>query len=221
MENSPLAKLPAELRNNIWELALRADKPVEVTGDYYIEAPPVDFKLAPNQVQEMAKALALTQTCRQIHSECILLFFHVNTFEFDSTMFPSSIFPDLRRKIGNASLSAISSVIITIRTRFSGASKWSLQLCNKTCQAVDCLKALPQPANHIRIELESSTPIICPSMVISLQEWNTSWKAAEETIEEAVRTTRDPRRKNSLIGVWVQLLRRKRDLKELLGIPDT
>lgn len=220
MENSPFAKLPAELRNNVWELALRADKPVQITGDFHIVLPPVDCKLAPSQVQEMAKILALTQTCRQIHSECALLFFHFNTFEFDSTCttFPGSSFPDFRRKIGKASFSAISSANITTRIRFSHVSKWSFQFCNKTSQAVDCVKALAQPVINTRPEFEFSPPYICPRIMISLQEWDTSWKAAAETIEEAARTTRDPRRKDLLARLLKHLPTHKQYLKELLGI---
>lgn len=220
MENSPCAKLSPELRNNIWELALRADKPIQITGDFHIVAPLVDCKLAPNQVQEMAKTLALTQTCRQIHNECALLFFHVNTFEFDSTCttFPRSSFPDFRRKIGKASFSAISSVIITTRTRFSLVSRWSLQFCNKTSQAVDCHKALAQPAINIRMEFEPFPPYICPNIMISLQDWGSSWKVAAETIEEAAQTTRDPRIKNLLVLVLEHLPTLKQDLKGLLRI---
>ncbi|KAF2171132.1 hypothetical protein M409DRAFT_19102 [Zasmidium cellare ATCC 36951] len=60
MDNSPLNKLSAELRNQIYELALTSDNPVSISDGSAVQPP-------------------LTRTCKQIRSESLLLSYGLNS----------------------------------------------------------------------------------------------------------------------------------------------
>ncbi|PPJ51509.1 hypothetical protein CBER1_07967 [Cercospora berteroae] len=68
MENSPLEKLPAELRNEIYRLAVSANKPLNVCarspGYHKAVQPPI------------------TRVCRQIRGESLGIFYHCNDLVF-------------------------------------------------------------------------------------------------------------------------------------------
>jgi len=72
MEKSPLIRLLAELRNQIYGFTIREP------GGQDIVIPRFDIVLRIET--RPASRLALTQTCRQVRSECGELFFAVNTF---------------------------------------------------------------------------------------------------------------------------------------------
>ncbi|PPJ51490.1 hypothetical protein CBER1_07970 [Cercospora berteroae] len=72
MENSPLGRLSSELRNEIYELALTADKPLTICSKLSL---PSGTRRAPIGTQP-----ALTKVCRQIRKETLTMFYHTNTF---------------------------------------------------------------------------------------------------------------------------------------------
>ncbi|GIZ47085.1 hypothetical protein CKM354_001018600 [Cercospora kikuchii] len=76
MDNSPLGKLSAELRNEVYRLVVSAEKPLVVCKNH--SAPELS-----------AVQPALTRTCRQIREESLGMFYHANTFvmELITTMF--------------------------------------------------------------------------------------------------------------------------------------
>ncbi|KAK4554393.1 hypothetical protein LTR86_008601 [Recurvomyces mirabilis] len=69
MENSPLSRLPAELRSQIYELALTVAQPIEIKLQH-------DTKT----VKAAGVPLALTSTCRSIRKETLKLFYSINKF---------------------------------------------------------------------------------------------------------------------------------------------
>lgn len=69
MEASPLGRLPAELRNEIYWLVLEAQDPIQI---YCVNK---DF------FQARRVPLAITATCRAIRSESLGIFYASNTFE--------------------------------------------------------------------------------------------------------------------------------------------
>ncbi|KAK5743940.1 hypothetical protein LTR17_002278 [Elasticomyces elasticus] len=78
MDNSPLSRIPAELRNRIYELVLLQPKPITLTNlpklnamEPYTCAPYLAFQ----------HPTALTMTCVAIHREASKLFYAINTFE--------------------------------------------------------------------------------------------------------------------------------------------
>lgn len=70
MDHSPLARLPPELRNKIYEIALTQEKPVARFHPYISRAR-----------DHCTHRLALTRTCKQIHAESSQLFYSCNTFK--------------------------------------------------------------------------------------------------------------------------------------------
>ncbi|KAM3417275.1 hypothetical protein BST61_g5531 [Cercospora zeina] len=66
MDASPLKKLPAELRNKVFKLAVVADEPIAISSSY----PGYDIATQP----------PLTRVCRQTRNETLEIFYHFNTF---------------------------------------------------------------------------------------------------------------------------------------------
>lgn len=76
MESSPLVRLPAELRNQIFADALQAPGHIRLCFSY---ERPHD---AENTQDHRSNRLSLTLTCKQIREESCLLFFAANSFVF-------------------------------------------------------------------------------------------------------------------------------------------
>ncbi|KAK5115831.1 hypothetical protein LTR85_009425 [Meristemomyces frigidus] len=74
MDHSPLSRLPAELRNRIYELALHQDTPVRAR--FANQRPRLQFKYTDN-------ALALVRSCKQIRAESAGLFCSANSFRIE------------------------------------------------------------------------------------------------------------------------------------------
>lgn len=68
MENSPLAKLPQELRNRIYENVLVSDSPIRIAS------------ISPSELPSVWKPPGLLQTCRQVAAEATAIFYGRNTF---------------------------------------------------------------------------------------------------------------------------------------------
>ena len=77
MDHSPFSKLPAELRNNIYELAIREPGAVAISvengyiGKRAFQARPVGYG---------ARRLALTMTCQEIRNETTAMYYNINSF---------------------------------------------------------------------------------------------------------------------------------------------
>jgi len=69
MENSPLARLPGELRTQIYELVLALSHPIEITVHH-----------ESSTAQASGAPLALTSTCRTIREQTLKLFYSTNNF---------------------------------------------------------------------------------------------------------------------------------------------
>lgn len=112
MENSPLTKLPAELRNDIYKLVLT--RPIAVSLEYrgtsrhtgicetqtdwqgpFSEA--VFEDLFGGQLTGCMKALGLPSTCKALYTECTSLFYSTNTFSFDYPASSTYAYSDLSR----------------------------------------------------------------------------------------------------------------------------
>lgn len=76
MEKSPLSKLAAELRNQVFEYALTSaeDIVVKPKTDSYNDPPSYKPRY------RLDTAVALTMTCRQIRRETLATFYWINTF---------------------------------------------------------------------------------------------------------------------------------------------
>ena len=72
MDDSPLARLPRELRNQIYHAVLVRETPVRV--DSPLNSPRLRHENHP------VSLAALLQTCRQVRSEAAAMFYGLNTF---------------------------------------------------------------------------------------------------------------------------------------------
>jgi len=77
MDNSPLSKLPREIRDEIYTLSLQHDQTITICT-----SSTKDFAIRSQDVAPHTLALALTKTCKQIHHEALPLFFKTNSFVF-------------------------------------------------------------------------------------------------------------------------------------------
>ncbi|KAI7327538.1 hypothetical protein KC315_g7053 [Hortaea werneckii] len=74
MENSPFAKLSAELRNQIYHLVLAHSKPIGISSSR-------NGDKIWSQTARRRKLLALTRACKAIREESIKIFYAINTFK--------------------------------------------------------------------------------------------------------------------------------------------
>jgi len=115
MEASPLARLPPELRNRIYEFALSQPSPLATTWQPEVKKftafPPLAGRPSP---------LALTTTCRQVRIECLQLFYAVNDivigFEKHTceTKHVCSSLETMAELIGPANTAALHSLAVTL-----------------------------------------------------------------------------------------------------------
>lgn len=113
MDNSPLSKLPAEIRNQIYDLALRNNN-CKITRQARL------FCSSQNQ-----HPLTLAQTCRVVRQETRLTFFAANCFTIDDWLIDRGIdrFYDFIKKIGGECEHSIRPVKIR-------ASEWQCCFCD-------------------------------------------------------------------------------------------
>ncbi|KAH6879073.1 hypothetical protein BKA58DRAFT_453287 [Alternaria rosae] len=105
-ENSPLLRLPAELRNRIYNFALYRgtgcfDPPPKVIKDTGRSGP---WPTSNNDKSD----LALLSTCRQVQSAASILYYALNTFRFK----PSSSLDNFTSTLAPAKLNAVKSIDI-------------------------------------------------------------------------------------------------------------
>ena len=102
MEDSPLGKLPAELRNRIYTFVFQRPSPIKI-----LLRPPRKRSLTTDDETKEDKPTSLLLTCRQVNVECSQLFYAVNTFEIDNydpnslAKFPIKFFTQIG--VGNCS----------------------------------------------------------------------------------------------------------------------
>ncbi|KAI4661574.1 uncharacterized protein J4E78_004363 [Alternaria triticimaculans] len=77
-DNSPLLQLPGELRNRIYKFVLHYHLPI------YVDIPALEDEHGNSVPRENTRRmLALLYTCRQIHSEASMMYYALNTFQFE------------------------------------------------------------------------------------------------------------------------------------------
>lgn len=87
VEDSLLGRLPAELRNTIYELVLVSAKPINVmVRDQYLH-----YFQQPVPNPPPASPTALIQTCKTIAAESRLIFYSSNTFRLHAAPTPAPL----------------------------------------------------------------------------------------------------------------------------------
>ena len=75
MESSPLGRLPAEIRNDIYELVLQQYLTVLLFAN-------TDEDIAAKSTVNVRPLVALTETCKAVRSESLQIFYSINDFHF-------------------------------------------------------------------------------------------------------------------------------------------
>ncbi|KAI7215354.1 hypothetical protein KC333_g5486 [Hortaea werneckii] len=108
MENSPIATLSAELRNQIYHLVLTHPEPIVITSS-------MSGGKIWSRVARRRKLLALTRTCRTIREESVKIFYAVNTFKHlvgDYGPRPSDLVLNFDDQIGRELAAVICKVVL-------------------------------------------------------------------------------------------------------------
>lgn len=83
MDALPLGRLPAELRNEIYELALSLGRPIPVWYQHVTQDGTETQTLELRTTSDFLSTLALTTTCRQLRRETADMFFACNAFSLE------------------------------------------------------------------------------------------------------------------------------------------
>lgn len=130
MDNSPFSKLSAELRNMIYEYALKQERPIIVTA----------YSTAKHTEHEHHTAdrhpLALAQTCQEIRGESLQLFYAVNTFTLSFRLAKSQTqvrrqLERFRSAIGLSNANAIGSMVLKLDAADIGEDDTMVESLNK------------------------------------------------------------------------------------------
>lgn len=115
MNTSPFSKLPPELRNRIYELALRHPQPFVI---FRRQADSIRGAVGSEDGQGEGKSLSLLSTCKAVNMECAQLFYAVNDFTFmDRGAFGArDVRRRFRRTIGDDNAAALRSVSFDVGT---------------------------------------------------------------------------------------------------------
>ncbi|KAH9879390.1 hypothetical protein J1614_002830 [Plenodomus biglobosus] len=181
-QNSPLLRLPAEIRNRIYSFVF-CTEPILIcfVTSYATRAVdkcpiPTSIRRRPSHIHYSRLNLALIETCRQAYFECRLLPFLLNTFEG----FPEAILAAFPGRLYNLQLTSITRIELTIgMTDIAGGAfgprgqRWSRNMN----AALDSISRFPQLRN-LRVTLDSGYSI------------DTFWKQFTEAVEEALRQRR-------------------------------
>jgi hypothetical protein len=85
MDNSPLRKLPAEMRNEIYYLVLVNPRPITINlHDKHAKARLIKHF---NEAEPGISGLGLLRTCREVHDEAASIFYGSNKFLLDTELF--------------------------------------------------------------------------------------------------------------------------------------
>lgn len=121
MQNSPLEKLPAELRNKIYRLVVSDNKPLTVCA----RSPGYHKAIQP----------PITRVCRQIRDESLTMFYHCNEFVFEVT--PAESWTETRWDIADR-VWEIERWLHSTSENYRAAIRGLLIVCGSNCRAPDC-----------------------------------------------------------------------------------
>ena len=120
MDDSRLLRLPAEVRNYIYELVFKQTQPI-VLGRVFKKGLFADWRLLKDQSASNA-ILALPKTCKALRSECSQIFYAINAFIFQlshsSGRYSGKVLEDFYNQIGGINASALRTVVVDVQ-RFS------------------------------------------------------------------------------------------------------
>ena len=160
MDQSPLARLPPEIRNQIYELALHQPKGCMIEARRSTSKPGLQFKLA--YWSTISDPTALTRTCKHIRRECVQMFYVINTFHvfIKDGCLTSDIGSQFFEGMGEANSAALREFVLNIPPQAENTL-----ICNpyKFFHLLKDLRKLPEshPGCAIRIQISLSYEQSC------------------------------------------------------------
>ncbi|KAK4550303.1 hypothetical protein LTR36_003270 [Oleoguttula mirabilis] len=113
MDNSPLAKLPAELRNTIYEFAFYREAPIRIE----MHGTPPTLRRCPNSADPDKHLLALPATCNEVRHESLLVFYASNAIELHFSPTPRDYagpMHDILADLGQAKAGVLRSLTLNL-----------------------------------------------------------------------------------------------------------
>lgn len=200
MNKSPLSKLPAEIRNSIYELVLKQKKPFilepTIKNDQF-----ADWRLVKDS-DAHSTTLALSETCKAVNNECKHLIFAINTFVLrvghaggkPSAKSYDGVLEGFCLHIGQANVSALRSVIVQVE-----CFEWWHTIEIETLAQSRMVATLPAIIAVIQKELQPQLKLATLSLkfsfacdevygaVLDLRELPNSWEGAMIKLEKEVK----------------------------------
>lgn len=187
MDHSPLAKLPAELRNRVYELSLHHDKPFILTGS----ARRRKGTLVP--LHKLREPYALLVTCRQIRKEATQLLYALNSFVVHGSRHDRKS-QALRRflgDIGESNTNALRHIGLdlsggTLAGLYSGDDmSFEEKFSKPVLDLQSVAKCIPQCAVTVTVPLFGYTGIVA-TQYLDLRDLDKPWEIMDHQIEDEI-----------------------------------
>ena len=187
MDDSPIARLPAELRAQIYALVLKHDGAIEIVLEYSPKAP---FQIWQYQFFGLAK------TCKAMAEECIPIFYSINTFLIFGRR-SKAIFEKLNdfcQCIGVANTAFLRDVVLDIGTlefdSFESACDSYDKLQTFLARVAEEKSSGRWNCRFVARVLFRRSPLQCPFMIFSM-DWDfddieKSWDKTANFIKERI-----------------------------------
>jgi len=161
MDNSPLNKLPAELRNYIYELIVAAEAPIHIMYNSHSE-PTVAWIHKP-------QLSGLPEACRATHRESMQLYYATNKFSFTDFggQREAKLVQDFCAMTGPTNATALRPVTVKYDYTFDYLDLSDL-LEAQVLSMVDLVKRQLHPECRVRLVCA----VGCNSMGVDEDEWN-------------------------------------------------
>lgn len=181
MDESPLAKLPPELRNRIYELALRQENPVRLHWTIW----PEEKVHHMDATRSTPTILALTKTCRQIRQESNKLFYAVNRFIVDCRRMElcSTLMDVLVQQLGKDNVVLAESIVLDTYPTHSHMLPRFFRWCDELNQWLKGVGPMPLKLRTIFLSC-----CVDDTLVIEPSDIEASYRAMAEKADEKLAT---------------------------------
>ena len=208
MNRSPIAKLPAELRNRIYEYTVHYATPIVIE---WFESTKT-FRFTANDWNVFP--LALAGTCKRIRAECIQLFYTGNSFELIFRRHPRRCHGErkdqlnrLLNLIGPANEAVLSSLAVRLEQMW--CSTLRLNLRKVVGQALSVAKCRPALPLKVKVRLEYACRSMHASkelvLMLDVRALQASCSAALLEVEARLAVEASPRARKELGDVSLAL----------------
>ena len=188
MSKFPFTSLPAELRNQIYKLALRGEDPVAIA-----KTPP-DSKAVSVSIKELNEPVALTKAHRPIRQESTQLYYAINTFALQSRRCDAAkTLKSFLENIGTANAQSLRSIQLSFPhdpVEIAIAGEHFEELSRPLKELRQVAKQIPNCTVQalIEIRLPNDHPRGNRSFSLDLKDCEKAWRTVDDRLEDMVWT---------------------------------